>query len=282
MAMNSRLLIVRLGIAFAASAAVNPALAQQSKSNGPATRPGSPAATSKSSPAQGNKPALTAGGKSAAPSVRTVESPEKNAILNSSRWRRAMFEMNEWLLTQPFYNKEQVEDLKSRLAANVARASASDLQSMLDDMETKFQILDNQQAQEARAWMAHYLSVVTQKKRDEMLKELPNLATMSAAELQQEVTKIERKRAASARNQAAFDQARQAQVDSQLKQNQAAQEAYTREQNLAATSAYTSPYRPPAANDGKPPFSDYKEGPQMEYYIGAFGRFGLIFNPSSY
>jgi len=71
-------------------------------------------------------------------------------------------------------------------------------------------------------------------------------------------------------------------VDAQLKQNQQAQQAYIQQQNLAATSAYTSPYRAPAANNGNPPFSDYKTGPSMEYYIGSFGRFGMIFNPSSY
>jgi hypothetical protein len=206
----------------------------------------------------------------------------KRAILESPRWQRMMFEFKQWLSVQKIYNQQQVDELKRNFNQHVAEASHSELQFILDDMETKFQIIDSQPAQDARAWMAHYLSVVTQKKRDELLKDVPNIATMTAAQLQQEVMKIERKKAAAARNQAAFDQARQAQVDAQLKQNQQSQQAYIQQQNLAANSGYTSPYRAPAANNGNPPFANYKTGPSMEYYIGSFGRFGLIFNPSSY
>lgn len=247
--------------------------------------PNNQPAASAASPRSGGSTPVASGSPDKQPATAATTSDEiaaKRAILESPRWQRMMFEFKQWLSVQKIYNDQQVVDLKRNFNQHVAEASPSELQFILDDMEAKFQIIDSQPAQDARAWMAHYLSIVTQKKRDELLKDVPNIATMTAAQLQQEVMRIERKKAAAARNQAAFDQVRQAQVDAQLKQNQQAQQAYIQQQNLAATSAYTSPYRAPAANNGNPPFSNYKEGPSMEYYIGSFGRFGLIFNPSSY
>ena len=108
---------------------------------------------------------------------------------------------------------------------------------------------------------------------------MPNLVTMTAAQLSQEIQKIERKRTLSQREAAASNRTRQSQVSSQLQANQAAQRAYAQQQNQAPA-AYSSPYR--AANDGKPPFADRKTGPDMEFYSGNFGQFGVVFNPSSY
>jgi len=244
--------------------------------------PNNQPSASAASPRSGGSTPATSGQPAKQPATTADEIAAKRAILESPRWQRMMFEFKQWLSAQKIYNDQQVLDLKRNFNQHVAEASPSELQFILDDMEAKFQIIDSQPAQDARAWMAHYLSIVTQKKRDELLRDVPNIATMTAAQLQQEVMRIERKKAAAARNQAAFDQVRQAQVDAQLKQNQQAQQAYIQQQNLAATSAYTSPYRAPAANNGNPPFSDYKTGPSMEYYIGSFGRFGMIFNPRSY
>ncbi|MBI3838392.1 MAG: hypothetical protein HY288_10730 [Planctomycetia bacterium] len=81
--------------------------------------------------------------------------------------------------------------------------SASDLEFMLEDMEAKFQILKSKEAQEARAWMAQNLSVPSDKKREEVLKTMPNLATMRAAQLSRQIARIQEKRASLAEEQAA-------------------------------------------------------------------------------
>ena len=51
------------------------------------------------------------------------EIARKNAILASSQWRRAMFEMNEWFNAQKTYTPEQVAKTKANFAATVQRAA---------------------------------------------------------------------------------------------------------------------------------------------------------------
>ena len=213
------------------------------------------------------------------PSAKSATLPDdaakKAAILGSYRWRRAMFEMNEWLSAQPFYDKKHVEEIKARLAARVAKMSAGELAFMLDDLDAKFQILDSKPAQEARAWMAQYLAVLSDKKREEVLKDLPNFATMTAAQLNQEVMKIQQKRAARAKEQAAYEQTRTEQVGAALQADRAAQQAYSREQNRPA--ATFSPYRSPPQTK---PFENVHTGPDLQYYVNPYGGVGLIYSPN--
>jgi Ni/Co efflux regulator RcnB len=258
-------------LVIAASWLMSAAIAQQTKSKAPASRPAPQGAAPKTAPA---KPA-------AAPAaVDPVDAAKKAAIMDSQRWRRAMFELNEWFSAQPFYDKKQVEQMKRNFSARVAIMSSSELEFMLEDMDAKFKIIDSKQAQEARDWLGNYLSMLSDWKREEVLKEMPNFTTMTAAQLSQEIAKIQRKRTLLSQQQAAFDRARGQQVEAQLQANRARQQAYIREQSRFSTSTYTSPYRAPTG--GQPPFSDRRVGPDMEFYSGNFGQFGVIFNPSSY
>ncbi|HEV3136619.1 MAG TPA: hypothetical protein VGZ26_01925, partial [Pirellulales bacterium] len=97
-----------------------------------------------SKPKPSPKPAAAPG------AADSTEAAKRAEILKSERWRRAMFQMNEWLSAQPFYDKKQVEQIKANTVAAVAKMSASDLEFMLEDMEAKFQILQSKEAQDAR------------------------------------------------------------------------------------------------------------------------------------
>lgn len=208
-----------------------------------------------------------------------TDQARKQQILNSPQWRRAMFEFKEWLSAQHLYDAQQVEQIKRNFNERVAAMSASELEFMLQDMEAKFKILNSPQAEEARAWMASYLSVMSEKKRAEVLKSMPNVATMTAAEMQQELAKIEQKRAAIESEQAAFERSRQAQVNQQLARDRAAQQQYVEARNAFPTESY-SPYRSGAS--AKKPYSDYHFGPQMGYYVSPWGGVGITINPSSW
>ena len=158
---------------------------------------------------------------------------QRAEILKSERWRRVMFQMNEWLSAQPFYDKKQVEQIKANQSAAVAKMSAGDLEFMLEDMEAKFRILQSKEAQDARAWMWQNLSVLTDKKREEVLKGMPNIATMTAPQLSQQIARIQQKRASLAREQATYHQLREEQVDATLSASSAAQQAYLRSRDQA-------------------------------------------------
>jgi hypothetical protein len=134
---------------------------------------------------------------------------KKAEILRSSRWRRAVFELGDWLDTQEIYPPKQVQKIKSDFNHRVAKMSSYELEYLLEDLEQKFKVMDSPEAKDARAWVGQYLSAMSDRKRDEVLKDIPNVVSMSAGELSQEIQKIETKRQSLQRQQAAFDQGRQ-------------------------------------------------------------------------
>jgi hypothetical protein len=198
---------------------------------------------------------------------------KKVAIMNSPRWRRAIFELGEWLSAQAIYTPTQVRNIKADFNRKVETMSPNDLEYLLDDLDAKFKILDTAEARDARSWMAQYLSVMSDQKRAEALKDVPNVVTMTAGQLQQEIQKIEQKRGTLQQQQAAFDEGRQQLV-------QRAQDA--RQQTAAASAAAMSrtgsmsysPYRSGGGGGGggKPPFSDVG-GSGMSITSGPFGAY---------
>lgn len=198
---------------------------------------------------------------------------KKVAIMNSSRWRRAIFELGEWLSAQAIYTPTQVRNIKADFNHKVEKMSSHDLEYLLDDLDAKFKVLDTPEAQDARSWVAQYLSVMSDQKRAEALKDVPNVVTMTAGQLQLEIQKIEQKRGTLQQQQAAFDEGRQQLV-------QRAQDA--RQQTAAASAAAMSrtggasysPYRSGGGGGGggKPPFSDAK-GSGMSITSGPFGAY---------
>jgi hypothetical protein len=191
----------------------------------------------------------------------------KAEIMNSPRWRRAIFELGEWLSTQKIYPPKEVVRIKSEFNHRVAKMSSHELEYLLDDLDAKFKILDTPEAMEARAWVGQYMSVMSDRKREEALKDGPDVVKMSAGQLQQELQKIEQKRASLQQQQAAFDAGRQQLVEqAQLARQQTAQ-ASRMGQPPGGGAAY-SPYR--RQGEGKPPFSEAR-GSGMTVYSGPFG-----------
>ena len=245
------------------------------------TAGGGPAAADESprSPVAGG-PATerAAGQQAAAPQAAAGDGSDlarKLEIMNSSRWRRAIFELGEWLATQKIYPPKEVMRIKASFNHRVEKMSSYEVEYLLDDLDAKFKILDAPEAQEARAWVGQYMSVMSDRKREEVLKDVPDVVTMSAGQLQQELVKIEQKRASLQQQQAAFDQGRQQLVEqAQLARQQTAQAAAAGIARMQSVGASYSPYRP-QGGDGKPPFSD-TGGSGMSISSGGF--FGASVN----
>ncbi len=160
-------------------------------------------------------------------------------ILEGASWRCAMFEVNEWLMNQRVYTREQVDEMREEFRERVAEMEADELALVLADLETKLHIIDSQEAREARAWMAEYVSVMSDRKRAEVLRDLPNLAQMTSAQLHQEVLRIIKKRANLDQRQLAFRRSQAQQVASQGQRNQFAPQIPAR----ARAATTFSPYR---------------------------------------
>ena len=195
---------------------------------------------------------------------------KKAEILRSPRWRRAVFELGDWLDTQEIYPPKQVQKIKSDFNHRVAKMSSYELEYLLEDLEQKFKVMDSPEAKDARAWVGQYLSAMSDRKRDEVLKDIPNVVSMSAGELSQEIQKIETKRQSLQRQQAAFDQGRQELVQqAQASRQLTAQAAAAAAAQANSAPAY-SPYR--SQGGGKPPFSDSKGG-GMTVGVGPWGAY---------
>jgi hypothetical protein len=226
-----------------------------------------------SGPAGGQQPAAQA----AKPAPAKADDDDgdlarKAEIMNSARWRRAIFELGEWLSTQQIYSPQEVRNIKADFNRRVAAMSSYELEYLLDDLDTKFKIIDTPEARDAKQWLGQYLSVMSDSKRAQVLKDVPNVVKMSSAQLQQEITKIEQMRSSLAQRQAAFDQGRQQLVDRAA----AARQATAAASNAAAARAQSgggvaySPYR--SQGGGKPPFSDAK-GSGMNVSVGPWGAY---------
>ena len=202
----------------------------------------------------------------------------KAAILRSPRWRRAIFELGEWLSTQQIYPPKEVVRIKSDFNQRVAKMSASDLEYMLDDLEAKFKVIDTPESLEVRAWVGQYLSAMSDRKRAQALKDVPNVINMSAGELAIEMKKIEQKRLALQRRQADFEEGRQALVQqAEASRQLTVQAAAAATAQLNAAQSF-SPYRGGGGSGGgsgggKQPFADADTGGGMSITSGPFGAY---------
>lgn len=197
----------------------------------------------------------------------------KAQIMNSQRWRRAIFELGEWLAAQQIYTADEVRRIKANFNRRVAAMSSYEVEYLLDDLDSKFKILDTPEAKDARSWVGQYLSAMSDRKRAEVLKDVPDVVTMSASQLQVEIEKIEKTRAALQQRSAAFDQSRQQLVERAAAARQQTAAASAAASAAAQAGAAYSPYRSGGqAGGGKPPFSDVK-GSGMSVGAGPFGAY---------
>lgn len=189
------------------------------------------------------------------------DADEKAKILDSECWRRAMFELDQWYRTQTVFTREEVAQQRADFAAQVDRMSARELKEVVADMDAKFRILDTPQVREVRAWFGHYLSILADRRRDELLREIPNFATMTPGELNREIARFQRKKG----SQRAFDRGRETQVNARLQAQSAAPPPPRR---TAATIGYQSPYRPAQRER---PFENVQVGTRRSMTIGPDG-----------
>lgn len=198
----------------------------------------------------------------------------KAEIMSGPRWRRAIFELGEWLSSQQIYTPQEVNRIKADFNRRVAGMSSYELEYLLDDLDAKFKVMETPEARDAKAWLGQYLAVMSDQRRAEALRGVPDVVTMSASQLQQEINRIEQKRVSLQQRQQAFDQTREMRV--QLAEDNRRQTASAAAAAMAQTrsSASFSPYSGGGGGGagGKPPFSDVK-GSGMSIGAGPFGAY---------
>jgi hypothetical protein len=197
----------------------------------------------------------------------------KAAIMNGSHWQRAVFELGQWLATQSIYPPEEVLRIKAGFNDRVAAASADDLEEMLANLDAKLRIVDSPEARDARDWVGHYLSALSDSRRTRALADIPDITKISAADLQARIDRVAQRRSDIQQRQAAFESGRQELVAQAQQAGQAA--TVPRSGGRAAAAA-------PHHRDGELPFSNIR-GPGMTIFTGGgFGGAGIAISTGNF
>lgn len=182
----------------------------------------------------------------------------KAQLLGSDRWRRAVFELDAWLESQPVYTPAQARAIRADLDRRVAAMSSYEVEYLLDTLDAKLRILSSPAARDAREWLGRYLAVMADHRREEVLAEVPNVLDMTTAELVAGLGRLQAKRTAveQQRRTTASGRAEFAAFLHEQRRIEALARAARARIRLADVSF--SPYRAGPVAD--PPFADVGDG----------------------
>ena len=193
----------------------------------------------------------------------------KADIMHGLQWQRAVDELGGWLATQRVYTPADVRRIKVRFNEQVAAMSSYELEYLLDSVDQKMRLLDTPEARDAKAGLGEYLSAMSDARRAQELRIVPNLLDMNAAQLWEVIQRIDRKRVSLQQRQ----QGVAARQDA-LAGRAAANRQSTAEASRVATARLRSapahsPYR---RGGGSAPFSDVQPR-RMSIGVGPLSAF---------
>lgn len=182
----------------------------------------------------------------------------KAELLGSDRWRRVVFEFDTWLRQQPVYTPSQARAIRSDLDRRVATMSSYEVEYLLDTLEVRLRILDSPSARDSREWLGRYLAVMAERKRAEVLAEVPDVLEMTTAELAAGLERLEAKRAAVEASRRAAVRGREEFARFLRDERAAAEAARAVRSRIRVGGAACSPYRARPVAD--PPFAETADG----------------------
>lgn len=190
----------------------------------------------------------------------------KADIMFGPRWQRAIAEFGGWLATQTIFTPAEVRGIKNQFNDRVAAMSSYELEYLLDSLSAKLDLLDTAEARDAKTWLGEYLFAMSDARRAEELRKLPNLLDLDAARLWQEIQRIDRLRATLAQRQRGSDARQEVLAQRAAAGRQATAAASQAAAARARSAPAHSPYR---QGGGSPPFENVQRRPPL--IIGLFG-----------
>lgn len=191
----------------------------------------------------------------------------KADIMHGPQWQRAVAELGAWLATQTVYTPSEVRRIKMQFNDRVDGMTSYELEYLLDSLSAKLKLLDTPEARDAKAWLGEYLSAMSDGRRAQALREVPNLLDMNAAQLWQEIQRIDTKRATLRQRQEGVAARQGVMADRAAAARQATSSASREAAARARTAPAHSPYR---SGGGSPPFSDIAPR-RATINVGPFG-----------
>lgn len=132
---------------------------------------------------------------------------ERRRFLESDRWRALNREFNEWLSVQQIYRPEQVAALKAELKKRTEAMSPRELEVFADEMEDRLHVLMSPEAEDARLWLQQFMAVARNPEQ-QLGRSMPDVMSMTASQIRQEIQWLQRHRESRRQSQAAFNQSR--------------------------------------------------------------------------
>lgn len=184
------------------------------------------------------------------PSRLGSQAPINDVGSQNSRLRTVRRKFNEWLSVQKVYSPQQAAELRQILDSKTRSMSSAQLEDFLDEMEEKLQVLLGPDAAQARTYMDEFLN---QRGQQELLQQgggTPDVLSMSAAQIQQELQKFKMQRQSTRAAYSAFDRTRELGIQQYLQGERARAASSERAKDRAVSSAsqtqsnYVSPYAP--------------------------------------
>jgi hypothetical protein len=183
----------------------------------------------------------------------SVEAP-RDAVLKSDRWQAAQSRLNGWLAVQQLYSADEVAAMRAEMEASIARKSAPELEAYLGELENRLDVLTSPAAGEARVWLSQFLARQAMYTDEQLRARRPDVWNMSAAQIRDELTRFQQRRASQQQSQAALSRGRQLQRQSIQSQQaarsgaqasaQAARSRAAAEANRRFSQPAVSPYSP--------------------------------------
>lgn len=168
------------------------------------------------------------------------DSAKKDALLKSSEWQETMRNLDEWFSVQKLYDAQEVKTLREKMSAKIAAMNAEQLVDFYIDLRQRLVILNGQEARDARRWLGETLAVAAPAYAKQVLAKLPDVARLTASQLQEQLDEFEDRQAQTIRSSAAFERGREERARTVQRQQQEADAERQRALDRAAADAANS------------------------------------------
>ncbi|MEX0642522.1 MAG: hypothetical protein WD468_07465 [Pirellulales bacterium] len=175
------------------------------------------------------------------PQSPAVQPAPAQSVVDSPEWQATRQAFQQWLTVQQVYTDQEMQAMVNDLRTRVAAMNEQERAAFLKDMQSRLAVLNSEQAVQARAWMSENMSRMTPAGQQKLRRQIPDVANMSAAQLQQALASKQMQMQGRQQSQAATAQFRTQQNQMAIQMNQQRQQAFTdarqRQQNAVSSQA---------------------------------------------
>jgi hypothetical protein len=112
---------------------------------------------------------------------------------------------DDWAAVQKRYDADQIDAFRAKLVDNAERLTGDEYESFLDDLHSRLQVLLSAEAREARDWLDRMVAVSAPKKVNQIKAKLPDVARLTASQIEDQIDEFDRRLAAQDQQYNAFN-----------------------------------------------------------------------------